>query len=43
MLQQHEGTRQIASALADDAHLLLQRFTKFLAKALRRIPDAHNF
>ncbi len=43
LLLQHEGNRQLASALADGAHILLQRLTKLLAKALRRKPGAHPF
>ena len=43
LLQQHKGNQQLALALADSAHLLLQRLTKLLAKALRRIPGAHPF
>lgn len=42
MLQQHEGNRQLASALADGTRLLLQRFTKFLVKVLCRVPGAHS-
>lgn len=43
MLQQHEGNRQIASALAHSAHVLLGRLTTLLANALRRVPGAHPF
>lgn len=43
LLQQHEGNRQLASALADGAHILLQHLTRLLAKALRRKPGAHPF
>lgn len=43
MLRQYEGNRQLASALADSAHVLLRRLTKLLAKALRRIPGSHPF
>ena len=43
LLQQHEGNRQLASALADSAHVLLGRLTTLLAKAFRRIPGAHPF
>lgn len=43
LLQQHEGNRQIAFALADNAQVLLRHLTKLLAKVLRRIPGAHPF
>ncbi len=43
LLQQQEGNRQLASALADSAHVLLGRLTTFLAKALRRVPGAYPF
>lgn len=43
LLQQHEGSRQIASALADNVHVLFRRLMVLLAKALRRIPGAHPF
>ncbi len=43
LLQQHEGNRQLASALADNAQLLFRRLTKLLTKALHRIPGAYPF
>jgi len=43
LLQQHEGNRQLASALAGNVHALLRHLTTLLAKALRRIPGAHPF
>ena len=43
LLQQHEGTRQLASALTDGAQVLLRRLTKLLATALRRVGRAHPF
>lgn len=43
LLQQYEGNRQFASALADGAQVLLRRLTKLLAKALRRVRGAHPF
>jgi hypothetical protein len=43
LLQQHEGNRQFASALADSAQMLLRRLTKLLAKMPRRIPGAYPF
>ena len=43
VLQQHEGSRQLASALANNAHVLLQRLTDWLAKARARIPGARPF
>ena len=41
LLQQHEGNRQFASALADGAYVLLRRLTTLLANALRRVPGAY--
>ncbi len=41
LLQQHEGNRQLASALAGTAHVLRRRLTELLAKARARIPGAH--
>jgi len=43
LLQQHEGNRQLALALAESTHVLLRHVTVLLAKALRRIPGAHPF
>ncbi len=43
LLQQHEGNRQLASALVDSAHVLLRRLTKLLAQILRRVPGAYPF
>ena len=43
LLQQHEGNRQLASALAGNAQSLLRRATMLLAKAFRRVPGAHPF
>jgi hypothetical protein len=43
LLQQHEGNRQLASALADSTQLLFRRLTKLLAKAFHRIPGAYPF
>ncbi len=41
LLQQHEGNRQLASALGNGAQLLLRRMAKLLAAAFRRVPGAH--
>jgi hypothetical protein len=41
LLQQHEGNRQLASALADSAPVLLRRLTKSLAM-LFVASQAHN-
>lgn len=43
LLQQHEGNRQLASALADSTQLLFRRLAKLLAKVLHRIPGAYPF
>lgn len=43
LLQQHEGNRQLASALSNGAQLLLRRVTKLLTVAFRRVPGAYPF
>lgn len=43
LFQQHEGNRQLASALASSARVLFQRLATLLAKTLRRVPGAYPF
>lgn len=43
LLQQHEGNRQLASALASSARALFQRLATLLAKTLRRVLGAQPF
>ena len=43
LLQQHEGNRQIAFALARNAQALFRRLTRLLANGFRRVPGAHPF
>lgn len=38
MLQQHEGNRQIASALAQSARASFRRFAKLLTALRRHVP-----
>ena len=43
LLQQHGGSRQLASVLVDSAHVLLRRLATLLAKAHRRVLGAYPF
>ena len=39
LLQQHEGNRQIASALAKSARVTVQRLAKLLIAVRRHVPE----
>ena len=42
LLQQHEGSRQIASALAKSARSSVLRLAKLLSAVRRRVPGERN-
>ena len=41
LLQQHEGNRQIASALAKGARVSVRRLARLLVAMLRHVPEGH--